>query len=138
MTNNIKKVHGGRMRKFICIDDDPVVLYLNRYALNKSGICSSLTLFINALEALEHLETYVPDSDERTVIICDYMMPLMTGLEFVEEFEKFPVEKKEHFLIVILSSTLTPDVVEKSKRFPTVVWDLVKPLDVKKLENILV
>ena len=67
-------------------------------------------------------------------------MPVMNGFEFVEEFEKFPTEVKNNYLIVILSIISSErDHIDLRRKFTYDKVDSVieKPLTTEKLFSVL-
>jgi CheY-like chemotaxis protein len=64
-------------------------------------------------------------------------MPVMNGWEFLDTF----IEKKFHHIfkkikVIILSSTVDPNDIEKSKKHPIVIKFLPKPINKEMLESL--
>jgi len=55
-------------------------------------------------------------------------MPLMSGFQFVEEFEKLPVEIQEKYKIIILSSTRNKNDIFRVLNYKNVSHFQEKPL----------
>lgn len=61
-----------RRRAILCVDDDPVVLYLQRVLLEAAGF--AVTAMANSTDALRAFGIRVPDA-----VVLDYSMPGMSG-----------------------------------------------------------
>lgn len=68
------------MEKVLIIDDSDINLTLLKHLVLKLGGCEPI-LFDHPLRALEWCRTHVPD-----LVIVDYMMPDMDGLQFIQAF----------------------------------------------------
>lgn len=88
------------------VDDEPSVLAITRLLLRSNGgEAFEITSALSAEEALEKLEKGCFD-----VIISDYMMPGMDGLEFLEE-----VRKNWYSIpFVFFSGIDDPEIVEEA------------------------
>jgi two-component system phosphate regulon response regulator PhoB len=76
----IRDIHIKSMRepKAIIIDDEEDLLDLYEYNFAKNGF--QVITFSRAKQALAYLENNSPD-----IILCDWMMPEMDGLDFCKE-----------------------------------------------------
>ncbi len=70
--------------KAVVVDDDLVYLQIVGLMLKKLGF-QDIKLFSNPIDALSYIETTQID-----LIVSDWDMPLMTGLEFLEKIRKNP------------------------------------------------
>ena len=61
-----------------------------------------LRYFVNGVEALKYLET----TDEQPfIILCDVNMPMMNGLELLEQIQKTPFLKQKSIPFIFLSTS---------------------------------
>lgn len=67
----------------LLVDDDPTVLQVQGELVSRVG--HVVTMFTSAEDALEYLDVHGREID---LIITDYRMPQMNGLEFVQEVSK--------------------------------------------------
>ncbi len=81
------------MANILVLDDEPSLLRLIVTILERAG--HSVVSFQKPLEALRHLEDFVPDA-----IISDISMPVMTGLEFCERVRQMPHLQTTPFLFL--------------------------------------
>lgn len=74
----------------LVVDDDPTVLQVQGELVSRIG--HVVTMFTSALDALEYLEN---NGSEVDIIITDFRMPQMNGVEFVqkvrESFADMPI-----------------------------------------------
>ncbi len=82
------------MANVVVIDDAQVNLVLMSALLGKLPDCNA-TSFLSPDEALEHCMREDPD-----LVIVDYMMPDMDGIEFIQRFRKHPGRTQTPLLMV--------------------------------------
>jgi CheY-like chemotaxis protein len=90
--------------------------------------------FLKNLEKLEDIgNNILPE-----VIFLDIDMPLMDGFQFLDEFDKLGSITKEKCKIVMLTSSINPQDVNRSKNYTYVKKYINKPLSQENLENLIV
>lgn len=126
------------MLKVLLIDDDKINNFLNRSIIEKHcGNECVVSEFINPEEAYDFLKDCAIANHENCpdVIFLDINMPEMSGFELLEKLNEENVHLNKT-RIYILSSSLDPNDIERSKRFETVSDFISKPLDKAKIEKI--
>ena len=129
--------------KILCIDDDPITLMLCKKVIIKSQFSKEIDLANNGEKALHYFDNLIAKilnveyviSPE--LIFLDLNMPIMNGWEFLNTFSK--PQYNNYFStvrIIILSSTIDPKDVEKSKQFPIVTHFLSKPITQEMLYDL--
>ena len=132
-----------KLEKVICVDDDPIALLLSKLVLSKSDFASKVITAANgeiAIEYLEKLEVIEENkhANNPLVILLDLNMPVMDGWEFLEQFSaKLYPEHYSTTKVILLSSSIDPNDIERSKEFSMVVDFLPKPLTKEMLKTIL-
>lgn len=122
----------------VCIiDDDPIFVYGTRVLLNSnSSYCSNILVYENGREALDVLETTLNTNEFPDVIFLDLNMPVMNGWQFLDEFSKIiDIDKKTK--IYILSSSVNPADIQKSKEYKIVKNFISKPLTEEIFSSLL-
>jgi len=124
--------------KVLLIDDDKINNFLNKSVIGKHcGEECQVSEFINPEEAYDFIKSCMLDNKENKpdVIFLDINMPEMSGFELLEKMKEENVSLPET-RIYILSSSLDPNDIEKSKSFDAVTDFISKPLDQQKIELI--
>lgn len=68
------------------------------------------------------------------VIITDYHMPEMDGIQFLKEVRKIP--ECGDVPIIFLSSSDKPEIIDLARQYNIIAW-LKKPLNINELKKIL-
>lgn len=124
--------------KFILIDDDPISNLVTRFIIEKVLGKIDIQVFTNAQHGLVYIESaYSEANSQKTILLLDINMPIMTGWEFLERFDKFPDSLKKSICIYILTSTPDWRDKDRSKNNKNVIDHLVKPLTADAIKTII-
>jgi CheY-like chemotaxis protein len=130
------------LNKILLIDDDPITLMLGKMVIKKAFISSEIDTARNGEEALEYFRNFdKPNSEESLktkpqLIFLDLNMPVMGGWEFLDSFSTSEYSNYNHTKVIILSSTIDPADIEKSKKYSMVIDFLSKPISKEILEYV--
>ncbi len=120
----------------LCVDDDPITLMLCKKVITKASFSDTIITAKNGEEALEYFDSILDKQEENILpqlIFLDLNMPVMDGWEFLDNFSTDKYSKVNSTKIVVLSSTIDPEDLEKSKKYPMVIDFLSKPITINTL-----
>lgn len=117
------------------VDDNRADRRLYEIVIEESGLVGELLCFAYAEDALEHLRK--KDRNPVDVILLDINMPRMTGFEFLNVAVQEFGDGLAQMVVVMLTTSLDPQDVEKSKRFTIVKHYFGKPLTADHLRRII-
>jgi CheY-like chemotaxis protein len=121
--------------KILCVDDDPITLMLCKMVINKALFSKEIITAKNGEEAIKYFDTLkTTDSNNKPqLIFLDLNMPVMDGWEFLESFNTTTYSEFHDTKVIILSSTIDPEDLKKSKKYPMVIDFLSKPISKEML-----
>lgn len=128
--------------KILCIDDDTITLMLCKMVITKNSFSKEIAKASNGEDALNYFKILQKNiiKDTSTIlpqlIFLDLNMPVMGGWEFINIFSTDEFSEFHTIKIIILSSTIDPSDLEKSKKYPMVLDFLPKPISKEMLEYI--
>jgi CheY-like chemotaxis protein len=129
--------------KIFCVDDDSITLMLCKKVIERALFASEIQTALNGEEAIQYFdELYEKIKIDKNVsypklTFLDLNMPIMNGWEFLEVYSQkgYPAIFKDAKFIV-LSSTIDPQDVNKTKSYEVVIDFLSKPITKEMLENL--
>ncbi len=129
------------LESILFIDDDPITLMLCKMVISKSLFSKEIATAKNGEEALQYFNNLkkVNKNAQLTkpqLIFLDLNMPVMGGWEFLDSFSTVEYSEYNDTKVIILSSTIDPGDLEKSKKYPMVIDFLSKPISKEMLEYI--
>jgi CheY-like chemotaxis protein len=116
----------------LLIDDNYIDNFVTRKIIEGSNFAESIVVVRSATEAINSLRDGLVKPD---VIFLDVRMPLMSGFEFLDEYDKIGIDK-ENIKIFMLSSSLDPLDLRKSTDNKYITQFIHKPLTQKALEEL--
>lgn len=112
------------METVLIVDDDRLIMKL--FTINLTAKGYKVLSAYNGKEGLEVISEHEPD-----VIILDIMMPIMNGLEMLEELRKI-----SEIPVIIVSGYGEPESVEKARKLGIECF-MNKPFEMEDLMNTL-
>lgn len=118
--------------KIILVEDNDIDAFVAQHMLSTYCKDCTITRFVNGKEAVE----YLMEEDLTTpfVILLDINMPIMDGLEFMQEIEKIGFREKLN--ITVLTSSTNDQDIATFKNFGVDNY-YIKPLTMESSREIL-
>lgn len=125
------------MSTIILIDDDISVNYFHRRLITLLNLSEDIHTFFNGKQAIEGIIEINKNAapGQKAIVFLDLNMPLMSGWEFLEEFEKIKDDLNLIFNIHVISASLNPVDRERAEKNPNVISYIGKPLSKETLMN---
>lgn len=123
--------------RVMIIDDNVIDLYISKRLIIKNKFGKNVLEFFSAEKALKYLQDYQEESFLLPqIIFIDIYMPIMSGFEFLEAYEKLPFTPNTKCKVYILSSTIDENDIERSNKDKNITAFQVKPITKEFLESI--
>ncbi|GAB2633250.1 response regulator [Belliella aquatica] len=125
----------------LLVDDDPVINMLNSKFLRRTGFLHKVWKFESGVEAFNYLAQIVEQQKELTnknpvLVLLDLNMPVYSGWDFLQNFEKLEANIKKHFRIVVLSSSCDPRDIDRANLDKNVHGYIIKPFSIQSIDAI--
>lgn len=127
----------------LCVDDDPITLMLCKMVISKSSFAKEIITAQNGEEALNYFDDLKLNNlgnkitSYPSIVFLDLNMPVMDGWEFLDQFSKEEYRSIfQNTRVIVLSSTIDPRDIEKSKTYPMVMDFLSKPITKEIIEQL--
>jgi len=126
-----------RFKRVLLVDDNDIDNFINERIITSSFFADKVEVKTSAQAALDFLKSNASNAELLPqVIFLDLNMPVMDGFAFLEEYKNLPDSVKNSSKIIVLSSSISPDDINKASANPLVSKYLNKPLADKYLEAI--
>jgi CheY-like chemotaxis protein len=127
-----------KLNCILLIDDDEAINFVHKRVINKLNCTEKIVTVQNGQEALEYLQSDDKgESPHPDIIFLDINMPIMNGWDFLEEYQKLKKDEKGKVVLLMLTSSLNPDDLDRASKIPEVDGFRNKPLSTEMLEVIL-
>lgn len=124
------------LETILFIDDDLITLMLCKMVISKASFSNEIATAKNGENALKYFDKLKTTHSihKPQLIFLDLNMPVMNGWEFLDSFNTDAYAEFHQTKIVILSSTIDPADLERSKKYPMVIEFLSKPITKEMLD----
>jgi CheY-like chemotaxis protein len=117
------------------VDDDMIFRESARMWLNKEDLCEEIALFEDGELAIEWFKEN-SDQTPPDMVILDINMPIMDGWDFLQAFDELELEGKENVTIVMVSSSINPEDIERAHQNRWLKDYVNKPLTPQKMAEL--
>ena len=128
-----------KLSSVILVDDDATTNHINESLLRSMGVTDTIVVAQNGVDALALLENagvVAPTAEHPALLLLDIEMPTMSGMEFLEAYQRLPAGVREAIRIVVLTVSMSSTDLARVDELP-VAGLASKPLTVDKLATIL-
>ena len=126
-----------KFEKVMIIDDNVIDLYITKRLVIKNNFGKKVLEFAAADEALQYLQDHQEEQSLLPqIIFLDIYMPVMSGFEFMEAYDKLPASLKTNCMIYIISSTIDENDIARSNKDKNITAFKVKPITKEFLNSI--
>lgn len=122
----------------LLVDDDDVTNFLSREMLRLYMASPIIDIAVNGQEAIDYLLIRANDLDSLpNLILLDINMPIMDGWDFLAEFDKIKRPGFEKINIIMFTSSVYYEDIDRARTYATVKNIYSKPLDEQKISEIV-
>jgi len=119
------------------IDDNNIDLYITSRIIKSMSFSKHILQYSSAEEALAYLRNNAGNKALLPkVIIVDIYMPIMSGFEFMAQYNQLPRTLKSYCKVFIVSSTIDKEDITRANEDKNVVAFQEKPINAHFLNSI--
>ena len=119
------------LKTVLLIDDNEATNMLHERIIKKAAVTENVVVKTNGKNGIDYINECLNNGvDLPELILLDINMPVMNGWEFLQEYERVTssVDDSNRNVVVMLTTSLNPKDMERSKSFRSVSKYLGKPL----------
>jgi len=124
----------NRTNNICLIDDDQTFLFAAKQLLKIEKKCNNFTICEDGEKAITVIKKLIKENTLPDIIFLDINMPIQDGWDFLNELDH--VIEQNKIPVHILTSSIDPSDIEKSKNYKSVKSFISKPLTTKKIKEI--
>lgn len=119
------------------IDDDDISKYVMKRYLKQLSV-NKIVGFPDSLQPLKIIQDKYNSADELPdIIFLDLHMPILNGFNFVKDFQMVATKIDKKIKIIMLTSSISVEDVDKAKTFPEITDYFIKPIKHRDLARIM-
>ena len=128
----------NRYKSVLLIDDNEIDNFINERMISTSGFSNKVVVRTSCDDAILFLKDVENNADAiPDIVFLDLNMPGKDGFAFLADFESLSDIVKGKCRIVVLSSSISPDDINRASTNPYVIKYVNKPLSEKYLSAIV-
>lgn len=122
----------------LIIDDDRILQFALRTALQKIDRETEVKCCYNGLEAIDYLENLKAEGENLPdLILLDLNMPVMNGFAFLERYKLMAPSRSQKPWLYVVTSSIDENDFARVREYNLVVDFISKPLSKEFLRNML-
>lgn len=127
-----------KYKTVMVIDDNPIDLYIAEMVMATTRFAEKVICMNSASAALDYLKPLYESPDELPhLIFLDINMPVMTGFDFLKEYQHLPENIRKKCIIMMLTTSLDENDRRLAEENQFVNRFLNKPLDRDKIAELM-
>lgn len=128
-----------KLDKVLLIDDSDADNFIHQRVIKKADITNNVIVKKSGQEALDYLSTLLENElyPMPNLVFLDINMPGMNGWEFLEQYEKLPLNQKAEIIVCMLTTSISETDKKKAETLPQIKSYQHKPLTQDSLMEVL-
>ena len=124
-------------KKVMVIDDNQIDRRIAELNIERYDFAEEIISIGSARRALEYLEASANLSEKLPgLILVDIRMPEIDGFGFLDEYEKLPNSIRDHCTVMMLTSSLNSDDMDRAKKSKSLKGFVNKPINCQMLQEL--
>lgn len=118
--------------KILLVDDDPIVILLQKKLMEKVGMIDEVESFNSGEEALSFLVNLPVDSEY--LMFLDINMPGLSGWQVLDKLIELKLDG--NISVIIITSSIEQSEMEKSKKYDQIIDFWIKPFNLQSFTRL--
>ncbi|WP_417886180.1 response regulator [Zunongwangia sp.] len=114
------------MLEVILVDDDPIVLLMQKRVVVRCGIHTSPLIFKSGSELFKYFEEQKIEDDKSYLILLDINMPGLSGWDVMDKFFNHPFKDNIH--VIMVTSSIDLKDRNKANTYDKIIGYIEKPV----------
>jgi len=129
--NSFKHKHSKPV-EIILVDDDPIVILLQKKLMEKVGMIDEVETFNSGEEALDFLNKMKADTEY--LMFLDINMPGLSGWQVLNELIESKLDG--NISVIIINTSIEQSEMEKSKQYDQIIDFWIKPFNLNSFTKL--